>query len=205
MYDITVDVDGVLLDIHTRMSQMFADKDYVFDINNVYTYDFNQSLSDISDCPELPPLPMIYEMLNDPWLYSTAPVDWDSIELIRRLSEKGYKFHIYTVSGNTDVYLAKQVMLSHWFSFSPNVAIESIIDSESYSKKSCNTIAVIEDSHINLREYGADVHKFLINKPYNGERYNWAFADVFEDKKLKRCDRTYDAILDAVDCIDKVR
>lgn len=198
MYDITIDVDGVLLDVHAQMMQIFNYLNMQYDEKDIYTYDFNASLPDIAKFNKLPPRNMIYEMFENPALYRKAPVDWDSILLIRGFAERGYKFLIYTVSSNIDVFMVKQALFSQWFAFTPNVEFESIIGTENNVKCGKNTKAVIEDCHINLREYSAETFKFLVDKPYNKATYNLEYHDVFNDINFHRCESTYSAIMDAV-------
>ena len=194
MYDVIVDIDGVLLDIHTGLKQHFANLGLNYDVNDVYTYDFNKDLPDDEKYNKLPKRDAIYEAFFDPKLYQNSPVDWDSISLIRRYSRQGLKYLIYTLSSDMSVSLTKQTMFLQWFHHFPNVEFASEIDKKMSFKKGRHTRTVIEDSHINLRNYSPYVHKFLVNKPYNTEAYNMDYSDVFKDPYFTRCSTTLQAV-----------
>lgn len=196
MYDIIVDVDGVLLDVHAQLKKMFAENNIYYDVNDVYTYDFNKNLPDIDKFRCLPPRDLIFKLFQNPALYKYAPVDWDSIMFIRKYAEKGVKFLIYTVSYNQEVHMAKQLLFSQWFLFTPNVIFKNVSSEE--NKFGMDARIVIEDSHINLRKYDSDVYKFLVNRPYNSVDYNYEYADVFNDRNFRRCPSTISALTDAV-------
>lgn len=206
MYDITIDVDGVLLDIHTQLKHIFSGLNIYYDENDVYTYNFNAGLPDIPQFTKLPPRNMIYDMFKNPALYRKAPADWDSILLIRRLAERGYRFLIYTISSNLEVFMVKQALFTQWFALTPNIDFESIVDTGGVViKGGKRTHTVIEDSHINLREYSSDTLKFLVDKPYNKSAYNLEYDDVFSDKNFHRCGSTYSAIMGAIKYVDSVK
>ncbi len=200
MYDIIVDVDGVLLDVHAQLKKMFAEKNIYYDVNDVYTYDFNKKLPDIDKFRCLPPREMIYKFFQNPVLYKSAPVDWDSIMFIRKYAEKGVKFLIYTVSYNPDVFMVKQALFSQWFLFTPNVVFKNV--SSENEKVGVDAKIVIEDSHINLRKYDAKVYKFLVNRPYNSLSYNYEYSDVFADHNFRRCPSTISALTDAAKMLE---
>lgn len=193
MYDVIIDVDGVLIDLHESLKHRFASLGYNYDVNNVYTYDFNRYLPDEYMFRQLPPRSMIFELFEDADIYKEAPVDWDSIMLIRHYAEQGFRFLVYTLSANMDVHLAKQAMFLHWFPFTPNVRFLSLVDNGDY-KPVLSTKIVIEDCHINLMDYGPFVHKLLVDAPYNRAEYNASYHRLFEDPFFLRCKNTSSAI-----------
>lgn len=198
MYDVVIDVDGVLLDIHARLKQVFAKDGIDYDEKNILTYSFNTDLPDFDEYRRLPPTEEIFRHLRDPDVFIHAPVDWDSIMLIRQYAEQGMKFLIYTLSSNISVHLAKQALFTQWFGYTPNVEFRDLMMAAGQHKMGVATFTVVEDCHINLREYGSETYKFLVNKPYNQVAYNHGYFDVFNDDRFERCFNTFTAIKNAV-------
>lgn len=136
-------------------------------------------------------------MLEDPELYKSSPCDWDSVLSIRQHAERGLTFLIYTLSPNLKVQFAKQTLFSQWFLNTKNITFSSVVpsgDNKCGFKGGVCGRTVVEDCHINLREYDDDVFKYLVDKPYNKENYNPDYFDVFHNPTVLRCDDTYQAI-----------
>lgn len=201
MYDVIVDIDGVLLDIHSGMTALFLKMGYKYDVNNVFTYDFNKSLPNSAKYRQLPPRKMIYDMFKDPALYKNSPSDWESIMFIRHFAKKGVSFLIYTISPNLNVQMAKQALFSQWFCGLDNIIFSGVIPNEEtemgFKAGVCGR-TVVEDCHINLRNYDENVFKYLVDRPYNKKMYNPDYMDVFQDPTVTRCRNTHQAIEFAV-------
>lgn len=198
-YDIVVDIDGVLLDIHQTLGIILRYEGYDFDISKALTYDFNKSL-DPSVVNELKNVPMdaIFKTFENPDVYRSAKCDWDAIMLIRKYAEQGKKFLIYSLTTNTEIALVKKVMFSHWFNFTPNVDLKLRYIDKNTDKPAIDTRAVIEDAHMNLQVYDDDVNRYLIDKPYNQVIYNTKYMNIFNHPRFNRCKTTSDAIEKAI-------
>ena len=195
-----VDVDGVLLDIYTQMTHMFADMNIRFDINDAYTYDFNKNLPKMPKFNKLPPRKLIYELFENPELFKNSSADLKSVELLRKSAEQGVNILIYTVSINNGIYAEKQNLFEKWFKSEPNISFKSVTNES--DKIGLATKTVIEDSHINLQKYDENTAKYLVNKPYNQLVYNNEYMDVFSDKNFYRCRDTFSAITEAITYIN---
>lgn len=201
MYDVIVDVDGVLLDVHTGLKHLFSQTPYEYDVNNVYSYDFNRSLPNKPEYRRLPPRSLIYKMFGNPTLFKISPYDWESITCIRNYAACGVKFLIYTLSYNMSVRLVKQALFTRWFCNDKNISFLDITptDTEDFGfKKGAYGRTVVEDCHINLRNYDEYTYKYLVNRPYNREQYNPDYSDVFNDPTVIRCENTHQALEFAV-------
>ncbi len=197
MYDVVIDVDGVLLDIHTSLSQYLNDQGFQYSVKDVYTYDFNRSLPDTSSPTNkfntLPPLHAINNAFADPMLYKNAPINSEAILYIRRCAEiyPWLTFAIYTLSPNEDVKRAKQILYDKWFCGIPNIKLISTLDS---SKPPLMAKTVIEDCHCNLRKYNNSTYRYLVNTHYNQKKYNPKYNDVFTHPRFMRCKNTLQAV-----------
>ena len=194
MYDIVIDVDGVILDVHTSLTQYFKERGQHYSVKDVYTYDFNRSLPSSFEKPDtLPPVSAILNAFTDPTVYKTAPVNWDAIAYIRRCAEiyPWLTFCVYTLSPNDDIRHTKQIMYDRWFCGIRNIKLINTLDNK---KPPLMARTVIEDCHCNLRQYEDNTYRYLVNTHYNQKRYNPEYDDVFNHNRFTRCKNTLQAV-----------
>ena len=179
---IVVDVDGVLLDIHSALETRVKAVYPCFSMRNVKTYDFNKSC----DVPLMADRAFIYEQFKDVELFKAAPQDLAAVEYIRSMAGEN-EFYIYTLSYTKDVMDLKLKLFDKWFSHNPNIHFIN-----AFGEKKPLTLdrisAVVEDCHQNLEQYPSDTDCYLVDKPYNRTKYN----DVL--KRAHRCKDTITAL-----------
>ncbi|MBO5434384.1 hypothetical protein J6A31_00985 [bacterium] len=195
---IAINMDNIILGIYKNMERILNKKGYSFDIGDMKTFDFNQSLSDEYYITLGTPLSEIYTLLHTPELYKTASYDWDIITLIRRYAEWKMQFIIYADRVSDGVFMAKQALFSKWFGYMPNIKFKPFSEDDKL-KLNRYKVSVIVDSECKyMSDCSLSVQKNLVDKQYNREVYNTKFAAVFGQESFNRYDSAEDAIRAAV-------
>lgn len=202
MRTIVVDVDGVLLDVHTALEEKLKSMGYSFEMTDVLTYDFNRSLDSSIQAPDLGvPRDVIFKCLSDVDIFRSASIDMQAVNLIKEQVKSGrVEFIIYTQSYNSDISAEKCKRLFSLFDGCDAVKIKSFVGEHKPTLDSVDVSAVIEDSLENIRGYSESALSYLIDKPYNQRIYNECYADVFNRSTFTRCSCPAKAILSA--CIN---
>lgn len=201
MVTIAVDVDGVLLDVHSALEEYLHNKGYSeFSMERWLTYDMNKSL-DIethgADKAELgAPHSEIIKAFNDLELFKQSKVDESAVGFIREQAQTGrVKYIIYTLSYTDEIrQWKKDVFFEKYFGGVENVEFRGIVASD---KEACDSAitAVIEDSPLALEKYAENIRLYLIDKPYNSREYNPKLKALFDRPQFSRSSSTIRALL----------
>ena len=179
---IVIDVDGVLLDIHSELECQLRQRGFEFSMNRVLTYDFNKSLP-TELAPQWlvdtdtgfdnwcnAPRQEIFSLFADTALFMNAPFCLSAIEQIRRMCYSGlYHIIIHTKSFTEPVADVKEKRLRSLLPFC-NLEIRHTIGSKNDKVAIACADYVLEDCIANLTPYAC--RGYLIDQPYNREIYN---------------------------------
>lgn len=186
-YDIVIDVDGVLNDLHYAMMCYLQKKGYNFKIHNIRTYNFNKGKPDTEEFDLGVSRDIIFETLSDIEIFKQAPIEWDGIFMIRKMAYNDMKIAIYTLSPNKAISDFKRKMLECLFFGFKNIDIIIRTMTDNEEKPALVTKSVIEDCLANLTDYDTDTIKCLINKPYNQIEHNPEYESLFNSSNFIRC------------------
>lgn len=188
MFKVVIDVDGVLLDVHTELEKRLRNLGYDFGMDRVLTYDFNKSLSQDRvplwlmetdngyDFYLNVPRSVIFEELANVELFKKADFFEDAIEKVKELSKlPNVQVVIATQSFTEDIAIIKRERLIEKLK---GVSIEYIDFIGSNKGIVEGADYVIEDCIDNLDMYSCS--KVLVSKPYN-QRENNTSVNKFED------------------------
>ena len=190
MYDVDVDVvidmDNVLLDLQKPLVQYFMENGTVHNVDS--TYDFNnKSFTKEFITDFFPSQNMLKQALSEASVYKKATVNWNCISSIRYFADYGLRFLIHTVSSNTDVFLVKQALFTHWFFYTPNVVFKNAITGFSDNNLEVTTNTVVSANLDYLTTYSDSVCKFFINKTYNQFSYDNKYYDIINKSDVEFC------------------
>lgn len=203
---IEVDVDGVLLDIHSALENKLHEMGFTkFSMENVRTYDFNRSLG--SSAFILPTLgvtsDIIFNQLKNVEIFRKAKPDWDAIEFIKHIAANDdIEFIIHTSSLDETVTEEKKKQLSEWFGNCKNISF--VVTGSDKELLRDDIAAVIENCHLNLYKYPQTTQCYLVNKPYNrlSSFYNTEYMDILNASHVHRCENTLQALKKACNTVE---
>lgn len=188
MKRVVVDVDGVLLDIHSALEKQLQAQGYDFSMSRVLTYDFNKSLPQ-DKVPDWlinsdkgyefflnVPRSKIFEELGNVELFKTADFYEDAIQEIKDMVlSHNAQVIISTQSFTEEIANVKKERLLDRLAGYPIEYKDFIGDSKGIIEEADY---VIEDCISNIDMY--DCHKVLVSKPYNQPEFNTS-KNVFKD------------------------
>lgn len=193
-YDIVVDVDGVLNDLHSALTLYLLEKGYKYQPQNVRTYDFNKNKPDSKEFDMGVPRSVLIESLSAVRIFQTAPLCWDAIFALKKCAYNGAKIVVYTLSPTDEISTFKHEFLKCLFFGYNNIDIHVETASDNEKPALFETRFVIDDCLENLTKYDRSVEKYLIDKPYNDQLYNTDYNQLFNDPHLYRYKSAADAI-----------
>lgn len=191
---ILFDLDGVLVDLHSELENRLHKMGYTeFSMMRVLTYDFNKSLEAApeflkeSNIPNYEyyinaPRNVIFDLLGDITLFENAKLHNNIVEDLIELS-KHYDIGFHSFALNTTIANQKANLINSCFSglFKYNLILSTGV------KKSAilGYDYIVEDNIFDLTDYAkfTTSELFIIDKPYNQEKFNKSNDAVFNKAK----------------------
>ena len=195
MYKVLVDIDGVIMDLHTELENRVRDSYSDFSMKDVVTYNFNKDNG--KDFGSM--RGYILKLLNVPDIYLKSKPFKDGVSALKKLMDReGIEVTISSLAGEYNKNTleiagikAKQMCeLFEGCKFSLDIVVGD-------SKQVYDADFVIDDCAEYLQEYSKKegVVKYLTNKSYNTERY------YPQSKDFVRVDSLADAVNDILNSI----
>lgn len=186
---VLIDVDGVLLDIHSELARRLRALGFNFEMRRVLTYDFNKSLpqelypawltdtsNGVGDYCLNAPRNIIFDILGDTKLFEESKFYPKAISSVKELCRKGFDVCIYTQSFTDEIAFVKQIRLQMVLN-DVNYRFVSVVGNNKPAIGH-SVSYVIEDCPNNLFYYsGAEL--YLLRKPYNSLKYNPDLAQAY--------------------------
>lgn len=169
MYKVLVDIDGVLIDLHSELEKKVREKYTDFSMKDVVTYNFNKTRGKSLDTERS----YILKLLNEPSVFANAQPYLAGVEALKKLMDfPNVQVTIASLAGsysrNTlEIAGIKMRQMKELFG-SSNYSLDIIIgDTKSIYKVDY----VIDDSMEYLEKYlsNSNTKGYLVNKSYNTE------------------------------------
>ena len=167
MYKVLVDIDGVIIDLHSELEKRVRERYTDFSMKDVVTYNFNKTRGKSLDTERS----YIFKLLNEPSVFANAQPYLAGVEALKKLMDfPNVQVTIASLAGsysrNTlEIAGIKMRQMKELFGNS-NYSLDIIIgDTKSIYKVDY----VIDDSMEYLEKYLSNTKGYLVDKSYNTE------------------------------------